>query len=206
MGCLIGYRLVRRLRDAGYRAQLTADCTETASMTATPRGGRQDLTANRFVGVAAGLGWLTTNGHLCTPRFGLRQRVLAIVTDAPLGASEPIEPTPEQDPCAACDERCIAACPSSAFTGRRVELTCEGRVYRFAEVDHPRCEWSRRYALTAESGFGYLGSPVDVAPPEQVTAEALADALRGHDPIKKHRPVVAEPCVMRCPLIDEEAR
>jgi len=28
----------------------------------------------------------------------------------------------------------------------------------------------------------------------------LSSALRGHDPIKKYRPVVAEPCVINCPL------
>ncbi len=202
MGCVIGYRLVRHLRRAGFRARLTADLTETASMTATPRGLRHDLAANRFAGVAGGLGWLATNGHLCTPRFGLAQRVLAIVTDAPLRANEPIGPSADQDACAHCDERCVNACPSGAFTDRRVEFTCHGRTYGFEAVDPLRCDWSRRYALTAESGFGYLGSPADLAPPEQVTAESLAEALTAHDAIKKHRPVVAEPCVLRCPLID----
>ena len=39
----------------------------------------------------------------------------------------------------------------------------------------------------------------------EIDAAALADAVRGHDPIKKYRPVVAEPCVLRCPLAAREA-
>jgi hypothetical protein len=54
--------------------------------------------------------------------------------------------------------------------------------------------------IARASGFGYLGSPADVAPPQDVTSEALAEALTHHDPIKKYRPVVAEPSVIQCPL------
>ena len=51
-----------------------------------------------------------------------------------------------------------------------------------------------------DSGFKYLGSEVDLAPPETITAEALVAGLRQIDPIKKHRPAVAPRCVLSCPL------
>jgi epoxyqueuosine reductase QueG len=200
MGCLIGFRLAQRLRDLGYRAALVGDLTNTASLTATPREPEPDLFSNRFVGLAAGLGWLTTSGHLCTPGFHLRQRVMALVTDAPLQANGVMAPEPAQDVCRTCDRPCIAACPSRAFLDQEVELTCEGVTNRFTPTHPLRCDWSKRYALTAGSGFGYIGSPADVQPPEPITPEALAEALKHHDPIKKFRPVVAEPCVMECPL------
>jgi epoxyqueuosine reductase QueG len=203
IGCQIGFILVRRLRNLGYRAVLTGDLTQTASLTATPREPEPDLFSNRFAAVAAGLGWLTTSGHLCTPQFGLRQRVMALVTDAPLQASDLLAPSSQQDVCQSCDAPCISACPSQAFTGQRVELTCQDQTYSFVRTDPLRCDWSKRYALTAASGFGYLGSPADVAPPEQISPDALAEALTHHDPIKKFRPVVAEPCVMACPLKDQ---
>jgi hypothetical protein len=41
---------------------------------------------------------------------------------------------------------------------------------------------------------------MDIPAPDPITPEALADGLRQHDPIKKYRPVVAEPCVINCPL------
>ncbi|NLF40185.1 hypothetical protein GX586_12125 [bacterium] len=77
---------------------------------------------------------------------------------------------------------------------------CEvGRDYSFNKIDRKRCDWVKRYALMGDSGFKYLGSPADVPPGTTITPETLADALRQHDPIKKYRPVVAEPCVIKCP-------
>ena len=58
----------------------------------------------------------------------------------------------------------------------------------------------KRYALMGDSGFKYLGSPANVPAPEEPTVEDMAAALVQHDPIKKYRPVVAQPCVLSCPL------
>lgn len=200
VGWPIAVRLIKRLEEWGYRARLVTDVTGTDSVTANPRGPQPDLFCNRFAGLAAGLGYLTTGGHLATPQFGIRQRLIAIVTDAPLRPSNLHPAEPAEVACSRCDERCIAACPSGAFTGTRVELTCEGRTYSFRHVDARRCDWVKRYGLMGASGFQFLGSPVDIAPDEQITGASLADALRQHDPIKKYRPAVAEPCVLQCPL------
>ena len=43
-----------------------------------------------------------------------------------------------------------------------------------------------------------MGSLIDIKPPQKITAEALSDALKKHDPITKYRPSVAEPCVLAC--------
>ncbi len=199
LGSIIGARLVKRLQELGYQARMTMDLTGTDSVTATPRGPQPDLFSNRFAGLAAGLGQLTVGGHLATPQFGIRQRLVAIVTDAPLTAS-PLPADELADACETCDQRCIASCPSKAISTEAVRLTCEGRVYSFNRIDGKRCDWVKRYALMGDSGFKYLGSPTDVAAPEHPDAQALTAALRQHDPIKKYRPVVAEPCVLNCPL------
>jgi epoxyqueuosine reductase QueG len=200
LGSVIGYRLVRQLNELGYNAVLTNDVTGTESFTASPRGPQPDLFSNRFAGIAAGLGYLTVSGHLATPEFGLRQRCLAIVTDAPLTPSSLRDPRAGGNRCEACAAPCVSSCPSQAITAQRIDITCEGRHFAFNRIDARRCDWVKRYALMGESGFKYLGSPLDVAPPATITADALADAVRGHDPIKKYRPVVAEPCVIHCPL------
>jgi epoxyqueuosine reductase QueG len=205
VGAAIGYRLVQRLADLGYQGVLSADLTGTDSTVANPRGPQPDLWANRFAGLAAGLGYLTTSGYLATPQFGILQRCLAIVTDAPLAASPLYAPTTEEQRCLACDGRCLSACPARAFLPEPMALTCEGRSYPFHRTDGRRCDWSKRYALLAESGFGYLGSPADVPTPDAVTPEALAAALRQHDPIKKHRPVIAEPCLLECAYVRSAA-
>ncbi|HEY3415147.1 MAG TPA: hypothetical protein VGM51_19100 [Armatimonadota bacterium] len=200
VGWPIAVRIIKQLEAWGYRARLVTDVTGSDSVTANPRGPQPDLFTNRFAGVAAGLGYLATSGHLATPQFGIRQRVFAIVTDAPLWPSDLYQPDSAEDRCVTCGARCIAACPSHAFTGRRVEFTLEGRTYGFQHIDAKRCDWVKRYALMGESGFQYLGSPADVFPDENVAASELDHALRQHDPIKKYRPVVVEPCVIRCPL------
>jgi epoxyqueuosine reductase QueG len=204
LGSVIGYRLVKRLAELGYAATLTMDLTGTDSVTANPRGPQPDLFANRFAGLAAGLGWLTDSGHLVTPQFGIRQRCVAIITDAPLTPSPLRSPDVAQDRCRSCTTKpCIANCPSQAIASQRIPLRCEGREFAFPHIDRRRCDWCKRYALDGNSGFKYLGSPVDLPVPQVVTPEALAAGLRQHDPIKKYRPVVAEPCVINCPLAVE---
>jgi epoxyqueuosine reductase QueG len=200
MGATLAYRLVRRLENLGYRAVMTTDLTGTDSVTANPRGPQPDLFCNRFAGVAAGLGPLTVSGHLTTPEFGIRQYLVAIVTNAPLVAS-PLPPSTGEAPlCLACSKPCVTTCPSQAFDTHRVGLTCAGQTFAFNPKNGKRCDWVKRYALMGESGFQYLGSTLRVPPPADPTREDLADALRLHDPIKKYRPGVAEPCVIHCPL------
>lgn len=200
VGWPIAVRLIKQLEEWGYRARLVTDVTGTDSVTANPRGPQADLFTNRFAGLAAGLGYLTTSGHLATPEFGIRQRLLAIVTDAPLRPSPLYPSNPVEEACFQCDARCIAACPSQAFTETRVELTCEGQTYGFQRIDGKRCDWVKRYSLMGAGGFQFLGSPVNIAPKNTITPTTLSDALRHHDPIKKYRPVIAEPCVLQCPL------
>ncbi len=201
LGSVIGYRLVKRLEELGYAATMTMDLTGTDSVTASPRGPQPDLFANRFAAVAAGLGWLTDSGHLATPQFGIRQRCIAIVTDAPLAPSPLCVPGKEQGRCAACAAKpCITTCTTQAFTGRQVKLTCEGQTFTFPHIDRLRCDWCKRYAVDGNCGFKHLGSPCHVPAPDTITADALAAAVKQHDPIKKYRPVVAEPCVINCPM------
>ena len=199
LGSIIGFRLVKHLQALGYQATMTMDLTGTDSVTATPRGPQPDLFSNRFAGLAAGLGQLTLSGHLATPQFGIRQRLISIVTNAPLTAS-PLRPSGQAEACATCDQSCVRDCPSQAITGETVQVACEDRTYRFNRIDGKRCDWVKRYALMGDSGFKYLGSKTDVAAPQHPTTDDLTAALKQHDPIKKYRPVVAEPCVLSCPL------
>jgi epoxyqueuosine reductase QueG len=197
VGWDIAARLIKSLEALGYRARLVTDVTGTDSVTANPRGPQPDLFTNRFAGLAAGFGTLTVSGHLATPQFGIRQRVLAIVTDAPLTAS-PLY-VPAASACDDCAQPCLTHCPSQAFTDA-VALECEGVTYAFRHRNALLCDWVKRYALMGDSGYRFLGSPVDIVPTDPITPETLETALPQHDPIKKYRPVVAESCVIHCPL------
>ena len=203
VAAMLGYRIIKELEKFGYTGALTMDLMNTASTAASPRGPQHDLFANRFAGLAAGLGYLTVSGHLATPEFGLRQRIVAIVTNAPLDAS-PLFAGAAGAACDNCDEPCISSCPSAAITSSRATVTCEGHDWSFNQLDPARCDWVKRYALMGDGGYKFLGSTVDIAPPDVITPDALADALRQLDPIKKYRPIVAEPCVLNCPLATQD--
>jgi epoxyqueuosine reductase QueG len=198
VGMQIGYQLIQQLAAFGHEAVMTMDLTGAGSHTANPRGEQPDLYANRFAALAAGLGDLTVSGHLTTPQFGLRQRFVALVTDAELTAT-PL-PGPRELRCATCDRPCVSTCPSQAIGDEQVTITCQGRRWSFHRIDPLRCDWVKRYALMAGSGFRFLGSATDIAPPPTITPEALGAALTQLDPIKRYRPAVAEPCVIHCPL------
>ena len=204
MASIVGLRLVQTLRASGHRAAVTTDLLGLASVIGNLGMTMPDFTSSRFAALAAGLGRLTRNGRVATPEFGLRQRFFCIVTDAELAPSA-LPDTSAALLCKDCGDRCVAACPANAFTDIEVALNQEGSSFQFNRVDERKCDWSRRYALQAESGFAFGGSPLDVAPPAgPVDADALKAALSGHDPIKHHRPVVAEPCVLACPYAREQ--
>jgi hypothetical protein len=203
LGAVLAMRLVKRLESLGYKAAIATDLTGTDSWTASPRGPQPDLFTNRFAGLAAGLGQLTVSGALTTTAFGLRQRLVAVVTDAPLSPS-PLPADVAATACRDCARPCLAACPSRAFRDATVTLHCEGRTAAFHPRDTRRCDWVKRYAIMGDSGFKYLGSVLDVPAPAAPTAAELEAALRRHDPIKRYRPVVAEPCVLACPLAGGE--
>lgn len=196
-GRLIASQLVQKLNHLGHKAILTGDLLGIGSAIASPRGFVEDLYSNRFAAVAAGLGTISKSGRVVTDEFGTRQRFLAIVTDAELDADAVFALQPEL--CDSCDDRCLKACPTSAMNAQQVEFSCEGVNFSYNQRDINRCDWSKRYAISGDSGFKYLGSPLDEIPAGEVTAETLSEALKKHDPVKKYRPVACEPCMIKCP-------
>ncbi|MFA6566844.1 MAG: 4Fe-4S binding protein [Victivallales bacterium] len=195
-GGLMASKIARKLNHLGYKSVITPDLMGLGSAIASPRGFVEDMFCNRFSAVAAGLGALTKSGRLLTEEFGIRQRFIAIITDAELEENQMVSAVPGL--CAGC-ERCVKACPTHAISADEVSFECDGAKFCFNRIDTNLCEWSKRYAITGESGFKYLGSPLDESPGGKITAETLSTALKKHDPIKKYRPVVCEPCVIGCP-------
>ena len=200
MGSIVGVKLVKFLESYGCRAIISADLSGSGSFVGTPRGPQHDLFSNRFEAIAAGLGYMSYEGRVATPEFGLRQRFIAIVTDTALEESLIRQTPAELNACTSCDKRCIKACPAKAFTDKMVSFNCEGVRFEFRDTSRKHCDWCERYSLIAKSGSGFLGWELDELPGDEVTPENLDAALRKIDPIKKARPVIAEPCMLACPL------
>lgn len=190
--------LVKWLRGLGYKAEVTFDLMGTGSIVANPRGPQVSVFANRFEAVAAGLGTLTAGGFVTTEDFGPNIRYVAIVTDAPLTADALGDLQALRATCADCTV-CREVCPSQAHAGN-VTVTLEGQALTFQRLDQKRCDWVSRYALMGGDGFAFLGGRSNVAPPAEITPEALADGLRQLDVVQHHHRCGVESCVVKCPL------
>ena len=129
-------------------------------------GDRADF-SHRHAAVAAGLGELGYSGLLLTPEFGPGQRLVSIVTDAPL------EPSPMYDGPSlcrpdSCGRACIAACPTRAMTGQ-VSLDIEGKTFEHARLHPVRCKWP-----FPEKGFRRTQVAMPADPTEEDFRAAVA--------------------------------
>ncbi len=198
-GAMIAGLFLRHLQDLGYQGAITMDLMNTGSCTANPRNLQEDLCSNRFAAIAAGLGEPLVNGHVASAEFGIRQRFVAVVTDADLVPSAIKSGAEIKHRCEECNKPCIATCPTRAIGADEIRFSCEGKRFSFNSIDRALCDWSKRYALKGDCGFKYLGSQVDIDPGQNIDEEKLTQSLMQLDPIKKYRPAVAEPCVVNCP-------
>jgi epoxyqueuosine reductase QueG len=191
----VALKVANFLHENGYRAAITNDLEGLASENAGTA--MLNLQANRFPAIAAGLGDMGLNGLALTPEFGSRVRFVAVVTDAEL----PYDDAYGGDRlCAGCGV-CVSACPVRALSDKdRLEITVDGRAYRWATPDLLRCDWAARYGLTKEEGPGLIGSLNDFPPPEKITREALKDAVIAADRIQKTEYcTIVERCFTECP-------
>jgi hypothetical protein len=107
--------------------------------------------------VAAGLGQFGFSGLVLTPEFGPRQRLVSIITDAPLEGS-PMYTGPELCQPKACGYACIKACPTKAMTGK-VSLSIDGVKSQYARLKGVKCKW-----LYPEKGYRRTQVPMPPNP------------------------------------------
>ena len=76
--------------------------------------------STRHAAVEAGLGVFGKSRLLLTPRFGPRQRVAAVITDAPLVPDEKITAEEALQLCPPACTACMTACPGAALSGEGI--------------------------------------------------------------------------------------
>ena len=121
-----------------------------------PGGVSPDVAINlRLAACAAGLGEIGLSGLLLTPQFGPRQRLMALITDAPLKADPLLAPGTVCDRCGLCRRSCPGQAIPPEHNGRAV---IAGRTYPFSQVDRAKCRpahqgWDKRFSpfLTEDS-------------------------------------------------------
>jgi epoxyqueuosine reductase len=151
--------------------------------------------SHRHAAVAAGLGEFGHSGLLLTPRFGPGQRVVSIITDAPLEPSAMYEGPALCRP-DVCGRACIKACPTKAMTGE-VSLTIGERSFTYARLHPVRCKWPY-----PEKGYRRTEVPMPADPTEEDYRAAIASTKPDpYDAALNQFTFVPQcgACIFRCP-------
>lgn len=160
-------------------------------------GTRADF-SHRHAAVAAGLGEFGYSGLLLTPRFGPGQRLVSIVTDAPLEPS-PLYEGPRLCRPDSCGRGCVKACPTRAMTGE-VSVEIGGKTFNYARLHQVRCKW-----LWPEKGYRRTRVAMPANPTEEDYREAMASTkLDPFDAALNQYTFVPQcgACMFRCPSPD----
>ena len=131
--------------------------------------------AFKHAAVAAGLGEIGWNRLLLTPEFGPRQRLDAIITNAPL------KPDPLKKPQVMCDPedcgfRCVKECPANLLSQENfVSYTINKNTYRHAIFDEIKCAWVLAGLVKETCKFVPNDNPV---PDRKITADEFTKKKR----------------------------
>ena len=110
----------------------------------------------RIAAMAAGVGEIGWSKMLLTKRFGPRQRLAAIITDAEL------EPDPILKPGTICDRcgACVKGCTGDAIPPTKsVKITLAGETVEWADIDYDLC--SRYFCGMSPEHNPFMTNPGD---------------------------------------------
>jgi len=96
---------------------------------------------HKHAAVAAGLGEFGHNRLFLSPQFGAHNRVISIITNAPLEA-DPMYRGPRLCNRRECRDTCIKICPLKALKEKTMQVKIGERVFDYAELDSTECFWS----------------------------------------------------------------
>ncbi|MBM4333545.1 MAG: epoxyqueuosine reductase [Deltaproteobacteria bacterium] len=126
--------------------------------------------SHKHAALAAGLGVFGWSNLFLTPTYGARQRLISVITEAPL---EPAELMDSKELCKpeVCGYACVETCPIGALRkDQSQEFTMDGQTIRYGALDHMRCRWCL-------DGFTQgSGSRTHFEPPEKLVQADFARA------------------------------
>jgi len=154
---------------------------------------------NKHAAVAAGLGEFGLNRLLLTPQFGTHQRLIPIVTNAPL-EPDPMYSGPKLCRPEACKSFCVRTCPHKAFEDKLFSVKIGDRVYEYAALNSLRCKFQQTGGKYMRGKSAFSKQPDDAE---------LAEMMKGYTPRKVNPydkqlyaytfgPACGE-CLVKCP-------
>ncbi len=158
----LAYQGAKFLEGRGFRAYpFPANIPHILKPSEQYPGGPGDI-SHKHVAVACGLGQFGWHTLLITPRFGTRQKLTSIVTNAPLQPDPMLEGRlcdPE-----ACGFQCASACPTAAIPNElvdRVSIRIGKKPVEYGKLVGWKCRWGCSGMLKCTGGY------VDVPMPDK---------------------------------------
>jgi len=142
---------------SGQNPELTGQLRETWSRPVSPDRPAPDVFIHmRIAAFCAGLGEIGYSKMFLSPQFGPRQRLAAVITDAPL-EPDPLYDGPQLcDRCMLCAEECTGQAISTTNT---VKVTVAGRDLEWGEIDYHKC--SRYFCGASRQYNPFMTCPED---------------------------------------------
>jgi epoxyqueuosine reductase QueG len=131
----------------------------------------------KHAAVAAGLGAFGWSNLFLTKKYGARQRLILIITNAP--CSNPKKLLDPQEVCKPdkCGYLCVDVCPIDALSkDKSREFKMDGRIFTYAKLDHNLCRWCLNGLYKGS------GSRSHFDPPEKITQAAIRKAQGNRHP------------------------
>ena len=141
---------------SGRDPQATGKPRDGFSRPVSPDKPAPDVTVHmRIAAVCAGLGEIGYSKMFLSPEFGPRQRLAAVITDAPL-TPDPLFAGKICDRCMACAKDCTGGAISRTKT---VKVNVAGREIEWGEIDYEKC--SRAFCGGAKEYNPFMVTPED---------------------------------------------
>jgi epoxyqueuosine reductase len=145
----LAFEMARFLEDEGFEAYPVP-----ANAPRDPRTLKAEI-SHRHAAVAAGLGQMGWGLSLLTPQFGAWQKLVSVITSAPLEPDSLYQGTL----CRHCLQ-CVHICPVGAISERESDGFCiDGRLYQHAHLERWRCRWGCG-GLTSRGTFAFTDIPL----------------------------------------------
>lgn len=136
---------------------------------------------HKHAAVAAGLGEIGLNRLFLSPRFGSHQRLVSIITSAPL-EPDPMYHGPKICNRKECNDSCLKICPMKAFTDNVVIARIGDRTFEYRELDSVVCTWH------GVAGKYLRGNPDFPRYPSRKEIDEIYRTAGGADKVKSSHP------------------